>query len=89
MQELELFYINKSDYLQNTHDINNNQVIRLNSTTNNLLQKTELDLIKLKDKIFGRNILKLEKLILGDVAILQANMGSLILPDSHWIDLFL
>jgi len=42
MQKLELFYINKSDYLQNTHDINNNQVIRLNSTTNNLLQKTEL-----------------------------------------------
>ncbi len=60
------------------------------------LQKTELDLIKLKDEIFGgniykfkRNILKLEKLILGDVAILQANMGSLILSDSRWIDLFL
>ena len=52
------------------------------------LQKTELDLIKLKDDIFGGNkfkriILKLEKLILGDVAILQANKGSLILNFKH------
>jgi hypothetical protein len=96
IQKLELFSANQNDYLKNTHDIDNDQVIRLNSTTNDLLHKTELDLIKLKDDIFGgniykfnRNILKLERSILGDVAILNADMGSLILPDSRWIDLFL